>query len=289
MTPDPAPQPAELDPAMVEAAAREWHENDPTEPRAWDALADDERGWYVETTRKSLAAAGVPGLVAEVERLRYDLDHSYSQREWSALTARATSAEQERDRYREALETIAGATTIADAVPDVRAFARDALAGSGEQPGACDRSGEWCRTHREAWPCQAGLMAGTLTTDDVRPAPVVPDSEGLRVDDDWLHIYWRDPVEGCWVAYRRADCVGEEELPSGRLLAVVGQGVTAGERRYSVGDPDPTPDGSENLCEAQRDGLVCTWPADHDHPQHVAGAGDEIVAVWDVRSGEQEG
>ncbi|PRI11899.1 hypothetical protein [Leucobacter massiliensis] len=44
-------------------------------------------------------------------------------------------------------------------------------------------------------------------------------TEELRIDDDFLHIYWRDPVEGCWVAYRRVDCVGEEELPTNRLAA----------------------------------------------------------------------
>lgn len=39
----------------------------------------------------------------------------------------------------------------------------------------------------------------------------------LRLDDDGAHIYWADPVEGCWVAFRRVDCVGEEELPERRL------------------------------------------------------------------------
>lgn len=37
--------------------------------------------------------------------------------------------------------------------------------------------------------------------------------EALLIDDDYSHIYWFDQVEGCWVAYRRTDCVGEEELP----------------------------------------------------------------------------
>lgn len=41
----------------------------------------------------------------------------------------------------------------------------------------------------------------------------------LRIDDDGAHIYWADPVEGCWVAFRRVDCVGEEELPERRLPA----------------------------------------------------------------------
>ena len=39
----------------------------------------------------------------------------------------------------------------------------------------------------------------------------------LRIDDDGVHIYWADPIEGCWVAFRRVDCVGEEELPNRRL------------------------------------------------------------------------
>lgn len=39
----------------------------------------------------------------------------------------------------------------------------------------------------------------------------------LRIDDDGAHIYWADPVEGCWVAFKRVDCVGEEELPERRL------------------------------------------------------------------------
>lgn len=51
---------------MVEAGARAWHAEDATEPRAWDALSDDERGWYIDTTRKSLAAAlGVPAPAVE--------------------------------------------------------------------------------------------------------------------------------------------------------------------------------------------------------------------------------
>lgn len=41
----------------------------------------------------------------------------------------------------------------------------------------------------------------------------------LYIDNDYLHIYWLDPVEGCWVAYKRADCVGVEELPT-RVIAV---------------------------------------------------------------------
>lgn len=46
--------------------------------------------------------------------------------------------------------------------------------------------------------------------------PQMADQE-LRYDEDGLHIYWLDPVEGCWVAFRRVDCVGEEELPERRL------------------------------------------------------------------------
>ncbi|MBB2956803.1 hypothetical protein [Pseudoclavibacter helvolus] len=48
----------------------------------------------------------------------------------------------------------------------------------------------------------------------------------LRIDDDGAHIYWADPVEGCWVAFRRVDCVGEEELPERRLPAPEAREVT---------------------------------------------------------------
>lgn len=54
--------------------------------------------------------------------------------EVEALRTALKVVHQERDHYREALETIAGATTIADAVPEVRAFARDAVAVPGEKP-----------------------------------------------------------------------------------------------------------------------------------------------------------
>lgn len=53
------------------------------------------------------------------------------------------------------------------------------------------------------------------------PAPEAREETGpaLRIDDDGAHIYWADPVEGCWVAFKRVDCVGEEELPERRLPA----------------------------------------------------------------------
>lgn len=50
---------------------------------------------------------------------------------------------------------------------------------------------------------------------------VAEEREALHIEDDYSHIYWRDPVEGCWVAYRRADCVGEEELPAKALSAPI--------------------------------------------------------------------
>ena len=52
-----------------------------------------------------------------------------------------------------------------------------------------------------------------------REPPASPPTAELRYDEDGLHIYWLDPVEGCWVAFRRVDCVGEEELPD-RILPV---------------------------------------------------------------------
>lgn len=67
-----------------------------------------------------------------------------------------------------------------------------------------------------------GAVGALLTALATSPA----DETALRVDDDWQHIYWHDPVEGCWVAYRRVDCVGEEELPSTRL-ATTPAGETA--------------------------------------------------------------
>ena len=48
----------------------------------------------------------------------------------------------------------------------------------------------------------------------------------LRIDDDGAHIYWADPLEGCWVAFKRVDCVGEEELPERRLPAPEAREVT---------------------------------------------------------------
>ena len=51
----------------------------------------------------------------------------------------------------------------------------------------------------------------------------------LRIDDDGAHIYWSDPVEGCWVAFRRVDCVGEEELPERRLPAPEAREITDAE------------------------------------------------------------
>ncbi len=62
----------------------------------------------------------------------------------------------------------------------------------------------------------AGLLVDAPTAAGV--APQEP-SEELQIEEDYSHIYWRDPLEGCWVAYRRADCVGEEELPPTTLAA----------------------------------------------------------------------
>lgn len=51
---------------------------------------------------------------------------------------------------------------------------------------------------------------------------------------------------------------------------------------YSVGDTDPTSDRSDIMCGAEERPLtgMCTWVYGHDHPQHVAGDGSVVVAVW---------
>lgn len=42
----------------------------------------------------------------------------------------------------------------------------------------------------------------------------------IHIDGDRLHLYWFDTLEGCWVAFRRVDCVGQEELP-GTVIGVL--------------------------------------------------------------------
>jgi hypothetical protein len=64
-----------------------------------------------------------------------------------------------------------------------------------------------------------------------------------------------------------------------RMAAALDQPV------YAVGDEDPTliPSPTAIGCRATTgDGRYsCTWPTSgHEHPQHVAGTGAEIVAVW---------
>lgn len=68
------------------------------------------------------------------------------------------------------------------------------------------RQGDGTYAETVEWPC-----ALAEAREDAGPA--------LRIDDDGAHIYWADPVEGCWVAFKRVDCVGEEELPERRLPA----------------------------------------------------------------------
>lgn len=56
--------------------------------------------------------------------------------------------------------------------------------------------------------------------------------------------------------------------------------------RYVEGDKDPTPDGDWPMCQTpitSKSGheYTCTWPQGHDHPQHVAADGHEVVAVSD--------
>lgn len=51
---------------------------------------------------------------------------------------------------------------------------------------------------------------------------------------------------------------------------------------YSVGNPDPTPEGDHEVCESVdpvSDQYLCTWPKGHDG-QHVAGNSYSVTAVW---------
>ncbi len=56
---------------------------------------------------------------------------------------------------------------------------------------------------------------------------------------------------------------------------------------YAVGDPDPTP-AAGPFCAAELptilDVFCCTWPPDHDHPQHVAGDDYSVLRVWPVEA-----
>lgn len=49
---------------------------------------------------------------------------------------------------------------------------------------------------------------------------------------------------------------------------------------YAPGDVDPTI-GIDPTCNAEHEGWLCTWAPDHKHPQHVAGGGRTVFAVWD--------
>lgn len=85
------------------------------------------------------------------------------------------------------------------------------------------------------------------------------------------------------------------DLPNAPQTAVIDQqGVIkdgAMYRVYEAGDPDPTPmqDAEHMWCSEVYPGRLddytsagCTLLEGHDHPQHVAGDGRRIVAVWDV-------
>lgn len=102
-------------------------------------------------TTAALSAANVPALLAEVERLRVELeaargrveasDEGFAavQTEWHAALARATSAEQERDRLRAEIEALAQQVEWNErngaGIPPIQArHLRALLAGSGEQP-----------------------------------------------------------------------------------------------------------------------------------------------------------
>ena len=67
--------------------------------------------------------------------------------------------------------------------------------------------------------CWAIALSMAVAVLALEPEAREETGPALRIDDDGAHIYWADPVEGCWVAFRRVDCVGEEELPERRLPA----------------------------------------------------------------------
>jgi hypothetical protein len=50
---------------------------------------------------------------------------------------------------------------------------------------------------------------------------------------------------------------------------------------YQVGDPDPMPN-ARSGCFREHRGWVCTLPAGHTRPQHLAGTGRTVVHVWPV-------
>lgn len=82
------------------------------------------------------------------------------------------------------------------------------------------------RMKRQLWIDTRGEPVITTTQNGVRnaerwgwvaavavPSAAAPAETEYRVEPDRNYVYWRDPVEGCWVSFKRADCVGEEELP----------------------------------------------------------------------------
>lgn len=92
----------------------------------------------------------------------------------------------------------------------------------------------------------------------------------LRIDDDGAHIYWADPVEGCWVAFRRVDRVGEEELPERRLPA-----PEAREEHRPV-DIEPSDTVCAKCSRRQGDG---TYAETVEWPCALAEAREEVMAT----------
>ena len=54
---------------------------------------------------------------------------------------------------------------------------------------------------------------------------------------------------------------------------------------YQVGDDDPMRHAKKNVfcCPEQEGRFGCTLDVGHEHPQHVAGDGLIVRAVWPVR------
>lgn len=204
MTPDAAPQPAELDPAMVEAVARailtlgrvdqDGYAVDQQVEREW---ADPEqREESFAQARAALTAAGVPALVDEVERLRrwksealpvmaglQDLGEALgvglgeritgeaAAEKARALVARATAAEQELEEARLTIRALVGdGPRVAYPPPE---------GVSADFTRACRACGG-----------TVTVVAGNEqphTCESDRPAPVVPSARIVAGDPEGVH------------------------------------------------------------------------------------------------------
>jgi len=102
---------------------------------------------------------------------------------------------------------------------------------------------EWLRNYHGSIDSTALMLAHEAGQRLAKAEPVQIDRDAqMRIDDDYLHIYWLDPVEGCWVAYKRADWVGEEELPLGTPQATLAAQPVTGTVEWQGEDGEVTRD-----------------------------------------------